>query len=802
MPGQRGRPGESEPDSNDGTYSELSGSAGDVIQARDVRGGVHFHRGVRVDPARGIPRQLPNDVWGFVNRTAELARLDGVFSGPKRDPHVVTVSVITGTAGVGKTSLAIHWAHRIKHRFPDGQFYINLCGYDPGRPVTSDYALSHFLQNLDVPARAIPIDLDAKASMYRSCVAGKRILVVLDNAATVAQVRPLLPGSSSCLVLVTSRNSLPGLSVRDGARLLTIHTLSADDSIRLLNVVTDDYRTQDRPEDLAEMARLCARLPLALRIAGERAARRPQMPLSDLIQDLRDESGLWDALSTDNDENAEAVRTVFAWSYRGLTGETARLFRLLGVHPGPEFSAAAAAAVAGQPAGRVRHLLDELIGAHLVDQISADRYQVHDLLRAYAIGQVEQDESHVACHRILTWYLHTAAAARVTARPGEFAFPVELDPVADAVTPATFSSNQEAMYWYETEKVNLMAAVQAAVKAGFHSIAWKIPAVLGRIIATRDAVGVWLEVERLALSSARRIGDRAGEAIILDNLGIRCRMAGRFAESVEQHVAALAIFQELGNQFGEARSEFALGRVHSDGHQWSDAHARFTRALTIARELDHQTLSAISLTCLGAIAHERGDLLDAESLLQEALSMLREIGGQADESTALRRLGSIRLEEGRVDEARDLVQQAMVVARDCGSQFIESLALIELAMVKITAGEPADALADTHRAANVLGQLGHRSHEARVLDVAGLAYRALGRFDDAMAFHRRAVMTFREQRDNWLLAITLDNFATTLHQAAHTDDARAAWAEAASLTTGFSGPRASALRARVNRHAL
>jgi hypothetical protein len=381
---------------------------------------------------------------------------------------------------------------------------------------------------------------------------------VLDNAASVGQVRPLLPGTASCLALVTSRSRLAGLAVRDGAHRLGLDVLPERESILLLRTFTAEYRREDDPVELAELARLCARLPLALRIAAERAAGRPRMPLSELIADLRDESSLWDALSTENDEEADTVRTVFAWSYRALPPDAARLFRVLGLHPSPEFDISAAAALAGATAGRVRHLLDALVGAHMLEQIGPTRYQFHDLLRAYATDQAHHEESeqdqHAALHRVFTWYLHTGQAAKDTITPGGIVLPIDLEPLGDGVEVSTFADYDLAVDWYETERTNLIAAVHGAVEAGFDRIAWQIPSVLARIYTNRDPVNVWLSTEQIALTAVRRLADRYGEAVILDNLGIRFRVSNRLGEAADRHRLALAIFRDIPDQFGEARS--------------------------------------------------------------------------------------------------------------------------------------------------------------------------------------------------------------------------------------------------------
>jgi NB-ARC domain len=452
------------------TRSELSGSAGDVVQARDIRGGVHFHQS---RPARnGPPRQLPADVRGFVGRVAELDRLDELLHEEQHQSHAPPVVVITGTAGVGKTSLAVRWAHNVRDRFTDGQLYINLRGYDPGTPVAPEAALDLILQALGVRASATPSDLQAKASLYRSLVADRRVLVVLDNAGTVGQVRPLLPGTATCLVLVTSRSRPPGLVARDGAIRLTVNVLTDNEAVTLLRTVIAQYRREDDPDQLNELAQLCARLPLALRIAAERAAARPWMALTELIRDLRDESALWDALSSSDDDAVDAVRTVFAWSYRALPQQTAQLFRRLGLHPGAEFGLGAASALAGLSRSHTRHLLDGLLAAHLLEQVGSDRYQLHDLLRAYSTDQARQDESagerQEATYRVLTWYLHAADAARRTIVRGSGSrhMPITLAPPAPDLDLMQFTDYGQAVTWYETNRTNLMAATRAAAAAG------------------------------------------------------------------------------------------------------------------------------------------------------------------------------------------------------------------------------------------------------------------------------------------------------------------------------------------------
>jgi tetratricopeptide (TPR) repeat protein len=786
---------------DEGTHSELSGSAGDVVQARDVHGGVHFHGPM---PARlPVPRQLPADVRAFVNRADELDRLDRILAGDPDEPLTVGLCVVTGTAGVDKTSLALRWAHQTRKDFPDGQLYINLRGYDPSAPVTPEYALEHFLRTLGVEPGSIPADLDARSALYRSLLAERRMLILLDNASTARQVRPLLPGTPGCLVLVTSRNHLSGLVVRHGAQRLRLDVLGEAEAMALLRAATRGYRSDAAPEQLLALARLCARLPLALRIAAERAAFRPEMPLDDLIADLRDESGLWDALTADDDEEADAVRTVFAWSYRALPEVAARMFRLLGLHPGPEFSAAAAASLAGMTVGQAHRVLDTLVGAHLIQQTAPDRYEFHDLLRVYANDQVRHhetaDDRQATVRRMVTWYLHTADAAKRLISPLEPQ--VALDPAASGVAPGTFANATDATRWYETERANLAATVRAAADAGLDRITWQLAVVLRGIYMRHNPFDDWITTARIGLDAARRLTDRTAEAELLESLAMAYVQSHQLDQGLHCYQATLAARQTLGDRFGEALAFNGIGLLQLRQHALADAVSSFQAGKAIVTNLALPLWEAILLANLARATIELGNLTDASDHVDNALTTLRDAGDPGIEGDALTLLSIIRREQGKPEEALRFVQQALDIARERGNRIWEGHWLLEFAKVQRALGQPSEALVSCQRAAVLQRQNGDRSREALALDGAGEACRDLGRPEEAAKFHRLAALTHRQLGDRWHLAVALDNLALAQDEAGEPEDAVRHWREARSILVTFPDPKAARLLNRID-HAL
>jgi len=739
-------------------------------------------------------------VPGFVNRIGELDQLNAVLIGEDGDPLVVSVYVIAGTAGAGKTSLALRWAHQVRDRFPDGQLYVNLRGYDPGEPVTAQTALHSFLTALGVRASSVPGDPDAAAALYRSLLADRHVLIVLDNAATVGQVRPLLPGSAGSLVVVTSRSRLAGLAVRDGARRLTLGVLPEPEAVALLRAVTAGYRPDDDADKLSELARLCARLPLALRIAAERAAGHPHMRLDDLIADLRDESALWDALSTGDDEEAEAVRTVFAWSYRALPDQAARLFRLLGLHPGPEFSLHAAAALARLTTSRARQLLDSLISAHLLEQTGPDRYQFHDLLRAYAVDQAQHEEPpterDAALRRVLEWYLHTADAAQSWLQPAEDH--VALVPPPDGVRPLAFADYDGAVDWSEREHTNLLQTVRVAAAAGHDRLAWQLCAVLWWAKFPSAPGADWPSVAHLGLEAASRSGDRVAEALLSTDLGMAYAQLNRSAESLERHRSALAIWREVDDRVNEAHSLNLIGLNHLRRRQFEAAAHHFEQAIATFQEQGSAHWAATSLSNLATAHHRAGRLREAVSAGEQALTAHRTLDSRRGEGNILRLLSDVRREQGNVEEALEFAHTAVDIAVELRNLRLEGYWLLALGDAQQAHDQSADALTAYHRSATLHQRLGDRSRQAMAWHGAGEAYRRLGRHAEAADFHRQAAVAHRALGDAWHEAIALDGLATALIDD-DPDAARRHWSEALRLLADYDDPRAVAVRGDVER---
>ena len=655
-----------------------------------------------LDAARVVPRQLPAAVARFAGRSGELGVLAGlaeeVASGAG---GTVVISAIGGMAGVGKTALAVLFTHRVAGLFPDGQLYVDLRGFGPsGDPVPPARVVREFLGALGVAPRAVPADVDAQAGLYRSVLAGKRVLVVLDNARDAAQVRPLLPGSAGCLVVVTSRSQLAGLAAVEGARLLPLGLLTEQEARELLAGRLGAGRVEAEAEAVTELIRLCARLPLALAITAARAAARPEHPLEALAAELRAAGGPLDAL--DAGEPTASVRAVFSWSYRQLSPAAARLFRLLGIHPGPDISAPAAASLAGVEPAQARHLLAELARAHLVAEHAIGRYAFHDLLRAYAAEQARALDGdaarRAAVGRALDHYLHTAHAAAVLVNPSHTS--LRIAPPEPGVTSEHLVGQRQALAWFEAEHHVLLAAALAA-GTGFERHAWQLPLAIGDYL---DAGGHWHELAAVArngldaatrlgevggqaaahrvlagahaqlarydlahahladsLELYRRLGDQAGQAIVHRTVAWVSDLQERYAETLGHCERALVLFQAVGDQVEQARTLATIGwcHAHLGGHR--EAREFCQRALALLRERGHRLYQAGIWDTLGYVEHQSGDHVAAVACYERALAMFRDFGDRYCQATVLAHLGDTRHAAGQSQEARRAWQEAVAI---------------------------------------------------------------------------------------------------------------------------------------------
>ena len=661
------------------------------------------------DGARSLipdaPHQLPAAVAQFTGRAAELHMLTRVLDQATGAPGTVVISAIGGTAGVGKTALALHWAHQAAGRFPGGQLYANLRGFDPGgAPAAPAEVIHGFLDALGVPPGRLPPTAAARQGLYRSLLAGRRTLVVLDNAADEQQVRPLLPASPGTLVIVTSRRQLGGLAADGNTRLLSLDVLSHDEATRMLTARLGSERAAAEPDAVAEIARLCSCLPLALAVTAARASTRPGLPLAALAGELREASGRLDALDTG--DPGSSVPTVFSWSYRQLTPEAARMFRLLGLHPGPDISAAAAASLAGLPPAHAGRLLGELVRAHLVSEQPPGRYGFHDLLRAYAAGLAagtDDDAGQQARARMLDHYLHTALRAAVLLHPPRDM--ITTGEPSPGVTPEHLADVHQAMEWLDAEYHVLRSAVALAADAGFDAHAWQIPWAMANFM---DRRGHWHEhvaLHRTAAAAAQRLGDIHGQATALRLLGEAYIRLSDFDEALAHLTGSLKLLETLPNPIAQAQAHQALGGVFESAGRYTDALRHDEQALRIYQAAGYLAGQAQMVNALGWDHTLLGEYERARPYCQEALQLCRQAGDRMGEAHAWDSLGCAEHHLGQLSSAADCYQRAVSIFRELGDQYLEATVLGHLGDAHRDAAEPERALELWQQALSMLQSL-------------------------------------------------------------------------------------------------
>jgi tetratricopeptide (TPR) repeat protein len=619
----------------------------------------------------------------------------------------VVICAIAGTAGVGKTALAVHWAHRVAHRFPDGQVYVNLRGFDPGGAIMSaSEAVRALLEALDVAPQRIPASLDGQVGLYRSLLVGRRMLIVLDNARDAGQVRPLLPGAPGCLVVVTSRSLLSGLNTVEGAHLLTVDLLTVAEARDMLARRLGHDRVSKEPEAVDEIIASCARLPMALAIVAARAAAHPGFGLEAISAQLRKSRGGLDGF--DNGETV-TMRAVFSWSYQTLSAGAAGMFRLLGLHPGLEVTAPAAASLAGLPEREVRPALTELAHAHLLTEHLPGRYMFHDLLRAYAAELAQaadpDAERQLATRRVLDHYLHTAHAADRLLRPDRE--PIDIDPPQPGVVPEVLDDHKHALAWFATEHPELLAALQYAARTGFDAHVWRLAWTLENVLDWR---GHWLElatIQRTALGAAKRLADLAAQAHAHRGLARAHTRTGHYDEALAHLNAALDLFRELDDRAGQAATHRNLGVVLLRQRRHAEALSHDQQALDLHRAAGDFAGQALTLNNIGYHHAQLGDSQAALVYCEQALDLSRQGGNRDAEARIWASLGLAHMQLGHHTEAIACNRQAIDLLRDLGDRTTEAETLTNLGDAHRAAGDLATARAIWQQALDILGGLGH-----------------------------------------------------------------------------------------------
>ncbi|HET9079212.1 MAG TPA: BTAD domain-containing putative transcriptional regulator [Trebonia sp.] len=689
---------------------------------------------VAAESSSGLPRpaQLPADISDFTGRETHVEQLCALLlaGNTARSPGAVRIVVVNGAAGLGKTALAVHAAHQVSEQFPDGQLHVDLQGASSQAASPSE-VLARFLRDLGIQGDRIPARNDERAALYRTTLAGRRVLILLDNAKDGAQVRPLLPGSSSCAVLVTTRNRTADLAAM---RFVDLNVLEDAEALELFSQVVGEERAAAEPDATAEILVACAGLPLAIRICAARLAARRQWKIATLASRLRDQHRRLDELTTGD----LAVRASFQVSYEsirtvGRDGDPARAFRLLGLWQGASINLHAAAALLGEPGDRVAEMLESLVDINLLESPAPDWYRFHDLLRVYATERAEAEEPETmrteAVGRLLMWYLGIAEAAADTVSPRRYQ--VAREPAARGVQPVAFADTGEALAWYDGERGNVVAATRQAAAAGMHEIAWRLPTTLYPLFNRRSNWADCVTTQRIAAESVRKAGDRLGEAWVLNQLGFALAKMGD-RESFGHLQQALAIRQELGDTAGEAQTALALGEgyLNIDG-PGEDALRYMQHSVSLRRLAGPSYQLGASVNNLGDVYFGLGDLDAAAECYVESREIFRKIGGYG-EGHALHNLGLVFLRQHRLDDAVTSCTEAVRKHRTAGDLRGEAVAFKYLGEAYRLGGNTEGARAAWTTALTIFEQVGDHVQAAeaaaalRLQDASPLCLTFLG----------------------------------------------------------------------------
>jgi tetratricopeptide (TPR) repeat protein len=706
-------------------------------------------------PAGGMAttRSLPRDIASFTGRDAELEMLMGAVEDASARPvAVVGIHAIGGMAGIGKTAFAVHAAHRLAPSFPDGQVFLPLHGHTPGQhPVDPTDALANLLLTSGVAAQQIPSELEARASLWRDHVAAKHLLLVLDDAISHEQVRPLLPGSGDSLVLVTSRRHLTAL---DDAQTISLDNLSPDHAADLLVLLADRPGVDSRDPAVAEITSLCGYLPLAVGMLGRQWHHHPAWTSAELAADLTTARDRLELMHTEN----LSVAAAFNLSYQELGAGQQRLFRRLSLHPGTDIDAYAAAALDGTDLPATRRNLGTLYDHYLITEPARGRYRFHDLIREHARSLAKTDppaDQDAALDRLLEYYLHAAYAADALIAP-YISAEDDADRAASTADIPIMSSQEQAIAWMDTERLNLHAAVDCAMRTGRLHQAATIPAAMHEYLHT---LGHWDQartLHRTAASAAQRSGDRNAQAAAIADLGDIQRLTGDIPEATASLTRALELYRDLGNPNGEARVLTLMAEVHWVTDDYPRATATLTRALELCRELGNRYGEARALTRLGTVQDMTGDRTAAVASLTRALTIFRELANRQGEAKALACSAAIQTNADDFLAAATSLARALELYRDLGDLIGQANVLTNLGAVHWMTGDDAAAAANLTQALEILRDLGNRRGEGNALTYLGVVQAMTGDYPQATATLTRALRLSRDVGNslNEALALT------------------------------------------------
>jgi tetratricopeptide (TPR) repeat protein len=674
--------------------------AGSVVQAGNIYGDIRLDLGDRDQP---IPRQLPADIPDFVGRSAELRTLDRLAAGMGRN---AAVSAVIGSGGVGKTALAVHWGHRTAHAFPDGQLYLNLRGFSPDAyPMTTEEALRGMLEVVHGPR--IPTSVDAQVGLFRSILADRRILLVLDNARDFDQIQSLLPGGHTSFALVTSRSRLEGVAITHGGRIIALDAFDDTVALRYFKRTVGAKRVTEQPRAAEEILNYCGGLPLALSVISARARNLPGFPLSALSAQLRDEVDRLGAL--DSGEMATSIRSVFATSYQNLSPAAARLFRLIGMHPGPDITPAAAASLAALPARDVLAPLRELCRAHLMAEHLPSRFVIHDLLRIYAaeLSADADDEAgrSAALARMFDFYVHSAYAAERLMNPQRP--DIELREHATDVIPAEPQTYAEAVAWCSAEYAVLLSAVRQASTRGHHGRAWQLAWSLGCFFQRSGRFRDWERTYTAGFAAAGHLGDEYAIATMKLGLGDACARLGEHDDANGHLRDALSLFRDGGHGVSEGRTHLTLAWLCEQRRRYTEALEHSHAALALYRAAEYRAGEPRALNWVGWSCALLGSFHEAVSYCEEALLITQELGDQDGESSTLDSLGFAHHELHDHERAMDYYQRAVDLRQRLGARFGEASSLERLGDVCKSSGDVPAALSCWTKALSILTDIRH-----------------------------------------------------------------------------------------------